>query len=345
MKSEQFKYNAQTSNIRGHQEEPESDTRNWDRVAYLVLLGFFAAALIYYLVTSFYLVEGKGRVLVSQLTVRAPADIQLTGMPARPGQTLREGDSLFTYRYAAGNPADSIAARREERRALRGDRLEIRAAIEGYRQELQSLQQKLDYYIRRRDLIEKEIRLGVETVNRLQSVETEILDLKADLAKVRSELQAAGRRLALLKERADAVAAPDSGAAARRRGMLYRSPAAGTVTTLFRESLETVSKSEKIISIQRDSAQVLAKVLFDRDETAELPIGTVLDIRFDHGEPSRGVISDIYAAEADMQPVFNLSGIDASDKVVVELKPLNPQVRQQWLSLNGMGLTASKTLF
>jgi uncharacterized coiled-coil protein SlyX len=254
------------------------------------------------------------------------------------------------------SPVDSLIkleeqqAATEDRQAEIEDNLfDLRQDIALKRQELQALQDKLDFYQQRKELVEKEVKLNVETIGRLKNIEDEIFDIKSNIEAVNRELPWAYQRRGRIQDVMAGISQSgiddEEDEPTTNRTQVYRSPVEGKVNNIFKEPLELALKSEKIIFIQRDSAKVLAEVIFDREDSSSLPIGTELNMRFDNGEPSRGIITDLYIAGVGLDPVSNLTNIEESEKIVVELKPANEKVRKQWRLLNGMGIKASKSIF
>lgn len=354
MRSEQFNYSSKKSNIRGKKEQVRrTEKRNWDRIIYLAILSLLVIGLIYYLTSNYFTVRGEGRLLSDQVVVRAPLDISMDDFYTRVGEKVEPGDSLFLYHSFESNiQSDTAVQYREKINERANDLAEAREEAAQKRQELEALNDKLAYYQNEKERVEKEIKLDVATVQRLQDIKENILDLRWDIKSAEQKLgylyHRRNRIQSQKSERSMAryTSSGEAGAGGLTVGQrVFRSPVQGTVTNIYKDPSEFSFKEEEIIAINKDSARVLVKAVFDREDAPNLEKGTELNIRFYNGEPSMGQVVDAYAARANLESITNGTGIESDERIVVEIEPVNATVRSQWQQLDGMGLTAYKSLF
>jgi hypothetical protein len=127
---------------------------------------------------------------------------------------------------------------------------------------------------------------------------------------------------------------------------IYKAPVPGIITTVHKSESEIGLKSERVLSILSEQSQLRIKAIFQQNSGKYLSIGDEMSVTFDNGDKSKGVVTDIYAAEALIdRPTGSQSELEFSVQIVAELKPEDPLDMDRWKSYNKMGVTVKKTIF
>ena len=186
MKSVDFK--RKDSVIRVVNEDFKKPKRNWDRIIYVVFLSLIAFFIGYYAISKIFFIQADGQVLFENVSIRLTDDCRILAYQKDEGDTVKIGDSLFTYTLDKDNLWGNMALNgsvtatsydnewdwiEKEKYALmkkvalnKIDITESTALIGSYKSEIQRLQ--------------NEIVLDVLPKNRLDYVQNEILRLNRE---------------------------------------------------------------------------------------------------------------------------------------------------------------------
>jgi|AntRauTorcE11897_2_1112592.scaffolds.fasta_scaffold00075_14 multidrug resistance efflux pump len=348
MKSGQF--NTSKSTIRGSREKEKTQKTNWDRVVYLTLLSVGVIAISYYLINRNFFVIGDGRVTANELQVLSPSDIRFQEIFVQAGDTVQQSDTLFRFSFIEWQ--QSMDSLETIKRSLRDARLELSDIQDDLRikaNELERNTQQIEYYESRISQIKREVQLGVATVSELKSVEDRVMNLKGELSLIREQQQLLFNKRNRLQRKISSPYGDDGSDIPLNAGSMqhiYTSPVSGIVTALYKNETELGLRSERIMALLSEQSQLKIKAIFEQKAGKYLSIGDHMSITFDNGVKSRGVITDIYAAEALIdRPTGSQSELEFSVQIVAELKPEDPVELNQWKSYNKMGVTVKKTIF
>ncbi|HET8866383.1 MAG TPA: hypothetical protein VFM80_11855 [Gracilimonas sp.] len=348
MKSGQF--NTNKSTIRGSREKEVTPKTNWDRVVYLALLSIGVIALSYYLINRNFFVKGDGRVTANEMQVLSPSDIRFQEIFVQPGDTVQRADTLFMFTFIEWQQSmDSLETIKRSLRDASQELNEVQGDLRIKAIELERNSQQLEYYESRISQIKTEIQLGVATVSELKSVEDRLMNLKGELSLIREQQQLLLNKRNRLQRKISSPYGDDGSdipmnAASMQH--IYKSPVSGIVTALYKNESELGLRSERVMAILSVESQIKIKAIFQQKSGKYLSIGDHMNITFDNGAKSKGVITDIYAAEALIdRPTGSQSELEFSIQIVAELKPENPVELDQWKSYNKMGVTVKKTIF
>lgn len=348
MKSGQFSTNKST--IRGSREKEKVQKTNWDRIVYLTLLSIGVIAISYYLINRNFFVIGDGRVTANEMQVLSPSDIRFQEIYVQPGDTVQRSDTLFRFTFIEWQ--QSMDSLETIKRSLRDARLELDALQGDLRIkaiELERNTQQLEYYESRISQIKREVQLGVATVSELKSVEDRVMNLKGELSLIQEQEQLLFNKRNRLQRMISSSYGDDGTdipANAASMQHIYKSPVPGIVTALYKNESELGLRSERVLAILSEESQLKIKAIFQQNSGKYLSIGDQMNITFDNGAKSKGIITDIYAAEALIdRPIGSQSELEFSVQIVAEIKPEDPVELDQWKSYNKMGVTVKKTIF
>jgi multidrug resistance efflux pump len=99
MKSVNFK-RKEESYLRYFEEQNAKNSKrpfNWDRFVYLMLLAIFLFFTGKFIINSYFYIEGNGQVLFESVDIRHTDDIRILEFGVEEGDSVRVGDTLFTY--------------------------------------------------------------------------------------------------------------------------------------------------------------------------------------------------------------------------------------------------------
>ncbi|MGK7370492.1 MAG: HlyD family secretion protein [Candidatus Halalkalibacterium sp. M3_1C_030] len=344
MRSEQFK--NRPSQIRGTKEKTTPKNRSWDRAIYMVILGILIIVVLYYLLSAYFFVSGEGRIIGTHLQVRFPSDVKITEIFVDKGDKVTTEDSLFSY--AKVEKSLSLSELQQKREKLREDIFELRSDIDLMATERAELRDKISFYRDQKDLIEKEVKLDIEPVSKLHSVNSKLVDLNSELNILQKELSLMNIKVNRMQQNREGIAR-----AAVSEEMLfaeypggeqvYNSPIDGQISNLNKQETEFALRSEPVLSIKIQKPRVRIKALFNEQSVKHLAIGDRVKVTFDDGQTSTGKIVDL---EAVNQEAINRSNVtELSDQYYVEIMPVDEEARKLWESLSHLGVTVTKSIY
>ena len=350
MRSKQFSGGPDSSKIRGRREYEVPNQTNWDRIIYLTILGLILLFAGYKAAEYYLFLYGQGQVITSNFKVRAPNDIELVSLEVSEGDSVSQNNELFRYQLSDWQQSvDSLRQLKAKKEELEESLSQVKDKLTIKRRELEELQQQINYLKQRKQEIRKEIRLNLETRSALSEVERDLVDLRSKINITQTEREVLKQRRFKLQKQLESVGKASGSPISSGIGSSfpYRSPVSGMVTRVFKESSELAIKSERILTIRLDTTKVYIRAIFNQKAAQYFMKGDVLNVEFDNGYGSFGIVREIYAVESD----FFTGSVDSDDKaepskrVVIELRPYDEDARKQWRRFSDIGVTISAFIF
>ncbi|MDR9364207.1 MAG: SPOR domain-containing protein [Balneolaceae bacterium] len=341
MKSEYFTKRSQSSQLRGRREKPKPKQINWDRIVYFVLLIVGLGILFYYIFMSTFYVSGEGLVVTENLKVLAPSDIEIREQLVSNESFVERGDPIFRYSFLNWTgTVDEIEDIEEDIADASEEIQDLEDEITIKRQSLQEIQDRITYLEQQREDFLEKVRLNAATSYELTEVESSLFTARSNLRQEQSELNV------LMNKRSRQIQARESLSAeiqelqsGENLIQTYYSPVTGIINNISVRSNQQAFRSDQIMSIKPRNADVYIFSVFDREDAEFAQPGTVMNIEFDNGAESVGVIRSSYDARENLIEHFEQTGTLTTEYVVVELAPVDSVTRAQWVQLDRSGLS------
>ncbi|MDF2436482.1 MAG: hypothetical protein K0Q95_858 [Bacteroidota bacterium] len=343
--------------IRVMSDEVRKVKYNWDRVVYVVFLALLLGFLGYYLINKVFFIKADGQVLFENVSIRLTDDCRILQYHKEEGDTVKVGDSLFTYALDKDNvwgnssllgSFGSTAYSNEwdwiekEKYALKKriafnniDKVESQSLIKSYQGELQRLQ--------------NEVVLDVLPKNRLEFVQNEILRLKTNIEKIDSENKQLNGLISQL-----AGMARSSGIKNVKNGSLsgagndeentprvFYSPIDGSITRLYTHQYEVALKSEQIMAIHKNTP-MFVKAFFEQEDLNYFKEGDIMKLTFPDGSVSQGIIKRFYYATYPLPDEFQKRYEPTTRTISADIYPVNDSDYEHWRAFYKMSVTISK---
>ena len=357
MKSVDFK--RKDSVIRVVNEEFKKPKRNWDRIIYIVFLSLVAFFIGYYAISKIFFIQADGQVLFENVSIRLTDDCRILAYQKDEGDTVKVGDSLFTYTLDKDNLWGNMALNgnvtatsydnewdwiEKEKYALmkkvalnKIDITESTALIGSYKSEIQRLQ--------------NEIVLDVLPKNRLDYVQNEILRLNTAIAKLTSENN---QLYGLLKQLNSMIKTPrvkstktasigggGNGDADENGIRVFYSPIDGTVTRIYTRQFEVALKSEQIMAIHKNTPMYV-KGFFEQGDLNYFHEGDLVNIEFPDGTNSKGIIKRFYYSTYPLPDEFQKRYEPTTRTIAADIYPVNDNEYEHWRAFFKMGVSVTK---
>lgn len=341
MKSEYFNKRSQTTQLRGHREKPKPKQINWDRIVYFVLLILILGFLSYYLFLNTFYVSGEGLVVSETVKVRAPSDIEVREQLISRNSVVEKGEPLFRYTPInwTDRKMDEIDKLQENLSDKQEEIEDLQDDITLKRQSIEEIQDRIDYLEKERENFQEKVRLNAATSYELDEVENSLFSARSNLRQAQTELNVLRNNLNRhIQVRASFETDIQQIRSGESEVQTYYSPVSGRVLDIFTSENQQAFRSDQIVSIKPTQADVYIFSVFDREDAEYIQPGTVMNIEFDNGEESEGVIRSSYDARENLIDHFEQTGSLTTEYFVVEVVPLNAETRTQWLELDRSGL-------
>ncbi len=356
MKSIDFK--RKSSVIRVMNDEVKKVKYNWDRVIYIVFLILVLIFLGYYLINKVFFIKADGQVLFENVSIRLTDDCRILDYHRAEGDTVKVGDSLFTYALdkdniwgnasLLGGFSETTFANEwdwidKEKYALNKktalnniEKAEAQALIKSYQSEIQRLQ--------------NEVVLDVLPKNRLESVQNEILKHKTNIEKLDKEnqqlaslikqLNGMARNAKIKSKRSGNISGGGGNDEENGRRVFY-SPIDGSVTRIYTHQFEVALKSEQIMAIHKNTPMYV-KAFFEQEDINYFKEGDVMTLEFPDGSKSEGVLKRFYYATYPLPDEFQKRYEPTTRTVAADIYPINESDYAHWKSFYKMSVTITK---
>ncbi|MGZ4034596.1 MAG: hypothetical protein ACXVPU_13640 [Bacteroidia bacterium] len=358
MKSIDFK--RKDSVIRVVNEDNKKPKRNWDRLIYIVFLSLVGLFLGYYLITKIFYIKADGQVLFENVSIRLTDDCRILAYQKTEGDTVRKGDSLFTYSLdkdnlwgnfsLPGNFSSTTYSSQwdwidKEKYSLNKNislnnisKAESQALIKSYQSEVQRLQ--------------NEVVLDVLPKNRLEYVQNEILTLNTAIEKLDSEnkqlysligeLNAMPRppRIQGIKTGSFGAGAGDNTDLLNGTRVFY-SPIDGSVTRVYTNQYEVALKSDQIMAIHKNTPMFI-KGFFEQEDLNYFKEGDLVNIEFPDGTKSKGLIKRFYYATYPLPDEFQKRYEPTTRSVAADIYPVDNSEYEHWRAFYKLGVCITK---
>lgn len=331
---------------------------NWDRVVYIVFLVLLFGFLGYYAINKIFFIKADGQVLFENVSIRLTDDCRILQYHKEEGDTVRIGDSLFTYALDKDNIWGNISLIggmsatsysnewdwiEKEKYALKKriafnliERSESQTLIKSYQSEIQRLQ--------------NEVVLDVLPKNRLEYVQNELMRLKTNIEKLESENKQLTGLITQLNGMAGKpkVKSTKSGSLSGNGNSddtnipkVFYSPIDGSITRIYTHQYEVALKSEQIMAIHKNTP-MFVKAFFEQEDLNYFKEGDIMTLKFPDGTVSKGILRRFYFATYPLPDEFQKRYEPTTRTIAADIYPITENDYEHWRAFYKMSVTISK---
>lgn len=343
MKSNYFTPGSKTSQIRVKREKPKKKQVNWDRTVYLLVLILVVTMFTRYMLSRTYFVTGEGQVISEVVDIRSPDDIDIRMIRVRPGDIVERGDTLFSFSFIDWQERQAEIDRVNQRIAdLRFELADARERVYLKGEEIRTLENRIQFLEREREAFQERVRLNISTVFELNAINRDLFDARSKLELTISEERVLRNLIDRMEERVELFLDHYYQVAQTIETRYFVSQLGGRVDNVYKKGSSQAFRSEEILTLIPDQSDVYVLSVFNRKDTRYLDRGAMMNIEFDNGERSQGIIAQSYEARDDLLRHFRQTGTITSDYLIVELMPYDETTRDIWRMRHRSGLKISK---
>ena len=373
MKSVNFQRNKSLIRVVNEQNSKKKKHRNWDRILYIALLGFFIVFMAYYFFAKYVYVHAYGHVIIENTHIRLTDDARIIEFYAHEGDSIQKNDTLFSY---ALDRDDDINGQSSQ--ALNIGSITASGKDDWWVKELFALKKKITLnnidvsengslianYKSEIKRLSNEVILDVLPKSRLEFVQNEIFRLNTENQKLQrenSELYGLIKTLgpttnksrysaSNIRLKGDArLTSSDLEKLAFSEELLsepkyFKSPISGVSTRIFIHNYETVLKSEEIMSIHQ-ARPAFIKAYFEQEDLRYFHEGDIFNIDFPDGTSSKGILKRFYIATYTLPEEFQKKYEPTTRSIAADVYPLDSTEIVKWRAFYKMSVDISKLKF
>jgi multidrug resistance efflux pump len=363
LKSVNFKRRG--TEIRTLPEENRTARRKWDRITYIFILIVLLGLGIYYASSKVFFTRAQGQVLYENVDIRLLDDCRVTRYFVHEYDSVRVGDTLFEFvnekddvKNSNGEITVSVNA------GGGGDNIWIEREILNKRERIYSLKAKknenlslIKSYEAELERIRASVVLGVLPQSRLDLRQNEIVQLKAENARLSDEISSLRKILGQLKDDrdnqgnsnkskvsvngGDGTNGDETGSAEKQKKQYFISPIDGTINQIFTKEFETALRDEVVLSVHKKSP-IFVRAYFDQKDLDQIAIGEEFTVTFPDGTVSKGVLKSFYYSTIPLPEEFQKRYEPVSRAVVGDIYPVNIEEASRWKDFYKMSVDVSK---
>lgn len=312
---------------------------NLDKIIYLTIFIGIISYVMYYLASRALVITESGQVQFEALEIQYFKDIQLQKLFVNEGDSIDQGDTLFTYHIERGDQANLSDSRLERQQKTDEILARHQSNIKIKEAELASVQSLLTFTRQEKDRIEKEVYLSIYTTSRLDPYLKKEEELKSSIYFLEKEIEILRSMVPLLRATSTTDFSSESAT------QYFTSPIRGTVAHIYMTEHETVLESEHIMSIFLPHKNVHIKTFFSSDDMKYLKTGDKVDVIFPDGRKSEAVIRQFFYDSYELPVQFDKYSEDVYKRIEADLEPLNPADQELWNSSIKLTVEVRKNKF
>lgn len=359
-----FKFKSQESIIKGIEEKPIKKGFNWDRVIYFTTLLIILLSFGTYFISKEVKISAESEIIMDKFNVTFTDDIIVTEYFIEEGDSVKQGDSLFTYRLNLedihGNSAAIIdnSSKREYSREteswLTREKLNSLKNIDLKKIELKDIDRKIKTLEGDMDKIKKEVFLEIYPPSKLQNAEESLMDLKNDKQSVNEEISYLNKylnvtiqRLEELRSQVPSVNLGEvNGVIGANGGLdvnefIYYAPKDGMISQVYARSDEVCYKQNLVTDIiEFQGLHILA--YFKQEDLKFVGNGDIVDIKFPDGSKSKGIVDKLYIKTTNLPDRLYDQGSKIERRVRAVVVPLDVEDSSKWYEFYKINVLVSK---
>jgi hypothetical protein len=371
MKSVNFQRNKAL--IRVVNEQKIKKQRNWDRIMYLGLLGFFLIFVIYYFATKYLFIHAYGHVIIESTRIRLTDDARIIEFYVNEGDRIKQNDTLFSY---ALDRDDDISGNSSYAQSVNIGSIMGGSRDDWWVKEIYALKKKIALnnidmsendnlvsgYKKEIKRVSNEVILDVLPKSRLEFLQNEIITLNTEnkkLDKENRELNSLMKTLGPSKNQKsingvnvrsrkgngvgdkEGVRKLDFSEELLTQAKYFRSPMNGIATRIYIHGYETALKSEEIMALH-EAHPAYIKAYFEQEDLRYFKEGDLFSIEFPDGTVSKGILRRFYIATYTLPEEFQKKYEPTTRSIAADIYPLDTLEIKKWKTFYKMSVDISK---
>ncbi|PCE62555.1 HlyD family secretion protein [Sediminicola luteus] len=310
-------------------EEPVIKKRKWtlDRILYVSFLLLLISFITHFLYKTINVISGNGQIVLQKVSVSFTEDIRLDRFMVTQGDTIKKGDTLFSYFMENDTELFQNELRLKQINEDHNQKLWDLEKEIGFKQiESDALLRQLQDLDKQRPWLVDKVVLGIATRSELeifdqkraqtQGLQWEVAEEIAHLMHLKQSLKRTGNSLV----------------AQYSQGMGYRhyiSPLNGIGGLIQLQPSEVCYREQEVLSVHNPE-KLQIRAYFNPKHQARLFPGNTVKVRFNDGVVSEAKIDRTYIATYALPSEFQKKYEPTERNLLVDLSPLDSKEEGIW---------------
>ncbi|MCM8764328.1 MAG: HlyD family efflux transporter periplasmic adaptor subunit [Candidatus Omnitrophica bacterium] len=346
---------SKPSFIRTGEPEMQRKKKHIDKYIYIGIIIILVVAGLFILSRGFFYVTGYGQVIIPYVDVQPIDDIRVLKYYVKEGQTVNQGDILFSYvekeKDTAAGPGFYYQVIRDRENLIRQAgkiNLEKSTLEKTGKFPINQLEEQLAWKKKEKIYYQENLKKKIEELQHMKKMalletylpfdiknkEEEIEKIKFQISKIESDISTIEKEIEQLKEKQRILlsnldternlmrSAPyiHWGKSERSEILNFPAPIGGIIAKIHRQEKEVVLKGDNVMSICK-IGETKIKGYFEQKDYAYLTKDKMVTIVFPDSTKKEGIITNVYFATMPQPPEFQKKYEPLHRSVIVDISP------------------------
>lgn len=337
-----FSYKHQPSVLNVLKEPPKQTKKfNLDRSIFIAIISLLVICFIRFLVIKLAFIEVDGQISLEKLNVNFTNDIRLSEIWINESESVKPGDTLFSYVNNVYNESSVIERQIKEYDQISKNKVELQF-------EIQKLEIDVKKTLRQLELLRIEYKksselvlLDIMTSKELGAIQDDINKAELNLWHLRQELNLKNNLYVNLRKTPSNVRSKIS--YSPQNMSYYITPIEGLIGQINFSPNEVCYETQSMLTIH-NTEKVNIKAYFNQEALQDLDRGTQVEIEFPDGSQSSGFISNISVATYELPSEFQKKYEPTQRSILATVEPQNNDDLELWKRFYKMNVKVSINL-
>ncbi|MCM8822425.1 MAG: HlyD family efflux transporter periplasmic adaptor subunit [Candidatus Omnitrophica bacterium] len=346
---------SKPSFIRTGEPERQAKRKHIDQYIYFGIIIIIVVAVLFILSHRFFYVTGYGQIIIPYVDVQPIDDIRVLKYYVKEGQTVNQGDILFSYiekeKDTSAGPGFYYQVMRDRQNLIRQAgkiNLEKSALEKTGKFSINQLEEQLAWKKKEKIYYQENLKKKIEELQHMKKMalletylpfdiknkEEEIEKIKFQISKIESDISTIEKEIEQLKEKQRILlsnldaernlmrSVPDIywGTTEKSGTLNFPAPIGGIVARIHRQEKEVVLKGDNVMSICK-IGETKIKGYFEQKDYVHLTKDKMVKIVFPDNTKKEGIITNVYFATMPQPPEFQKKYEPLHRSVIVDILP------------------------
>ncbi len=339
-----FSFKSNEPIIKGFKEQQaQKKRRNYDRIFFIAIMAIVLFFIARYAYNRFFIIRANSQIEFEKLNVSFTDDIRLLKLNISEGDEVEKGDTLFRYmlKEREGNSYTEIIDIENNKDRINREIDRLITELEMKKIEKRSKETLVSFYVEKEKELVKQVMLEVYPKAKLGEMQDEIFRIKSTIVKLRAEIELLHTAIWSQRNKlSNPTIHSSSYSQLHNIETSYVTPEKGIIGIINFNENEICYQSENVLTIHNsDSVKIVA--FFDPRDIKLLKIGTTVNINFQDGTESKGVIKNFLVSTYALPAEFQKKYEPVTRSVVALISPTNEHEGEVWKGFYKMNVEVS----
>lgn len=337
-----FSYKHQPSILNVLKEPPKQTKKfNLDRSIFIAIISLLVICFIRFLVIKLAFIEVDGQISLEKLNVNFTNDIRLSEIWINESESVKAGDTLFSYVNNVYNESSVIERQIKEYDQISKNKVELQFEIQKLEIDVKKALRQLELLRAEHKKSSELVLLDIMTAKELGAIQDDINKAELHLWHLRQELDLKNNLYLNLRKTPSNMRSKISYSS--QNMSYYITPIEGLIGQINFSPNEVCYETQSMLTIH-NTEKVNIKAYFNQEALQDLDRGTRVEIEFPDGSQSSGFISNISVATYELPSEFQKKYEPTQRSILATVEPQNNDDLELWKRFYKMNVKVSINL-